>query len=115
MGAGADNLVNTELWNSPVIITNSKGISVTPLAEFVVCVMLMFVTRAPLCFELKQKKQWTRFLRTDLHDKTVGIVGLGAIGQEVARLSKAMGMRVFAMRRTSISGEQVPHVDSNVF
>jgi D-2-hydroxyacid dehydrogenase (NADP+) len=111
MGAGADKLANMEFWKSPIILTNSKGISATPLAEFVVCVMLMFVTRAPLCFELKQKKQWTRFLRTDLHDKTVGIVGLGAIGQEVARLSKAMGMRVLAMRRSSLSGEQVPHVD----
>ena len=111
MGAGADKLVNSELWKSPVIITNSKGISATPLAEFVVCMMLMFVTRAPLCFEMKQKKQWTRFLRTDLYDKIVGIVGLGAIGQEVARLSKAMGMRVYAMRRSSISGEQVPNVD----
>ena len=110
MGVGVDKLVN-DIWKSPVILTNSRGISCTPLAEFVICMMLMFVTRAPLCFELKQKKQWTRFLRTDLHDKTVGIVGLGAIGQEVARLSKAMGMRVFAMRRSSISGEQFPHVD----
>jgi D-2-hydroxyacid dehydrogenase (NADP+) len=111
MGAGVDNLANTELWKSSVILTNAKGLSVTPLAEFVICMMLMFVTRAPLCFELKQKKQWMRFLRTDLHDKTVGIVGLGAIVREVARLSKAMGMRVLAMRRSSISGEQVPHVD----
>jgi D-2-hydroxyacid dehydrogenase (NADP+) len=110
MGAGADKLA-FELWDSPVILTNSRGISVTPLAEFVVCMMLMFVTRAPLCFELKQKKQWTRFLRTDLHGKTVGIVGLGAIGQEVARLSKAMGMRVIAMRRSSVSREEVPDVD----
>jgi phosphoglycerate dehydrogenase-like enzyme len=111
MGAGVDKLVNEELWNSPIILTNSSGISATPLAEFVLCMMLMFVTRAPYCFELKQKKEWTRFLRTDLHGKTVGIIGLGSIGREVARLSKAMGMKVLAMSRSSVPGGQAPHVD----
>jgi len=110
MGVGPEKLRNSDIWKSSVILTNARGVSATPLAEFVLCMMLMFVTRAPLCFELKRKKQWDRFLRTDLQGKTVGIIGLGSIGREVARLSKAMGMRVLAMRRSSIAGEQAPNV-----
>jgi phosphoglycerate dehydrogenase-like enzyme len=47
----------------------------------------------------QKRGQWTRRVATPLNGKTLGILGLGAIGQEVARLAVALGMRVIGTRR----------------
>ncbi len=100
MSAGVDRFLDNEFRQSSVIMTNVSGVHATPSSEFVLKLMLMFVKQAPLCFYLKQEKQWKRFTPTVVRSKTVGIVGLGSIGQEVARLAKAFGMRVVATRRS---------------
>jgi phosphoglycerate dehydrogenase-like enzyme len=100
MSAGVDRLRDTDIWHSHVMITGVSGIHATPIGEFVLELMLMFAKGASRCFQMKQKREWQRFLPTVLCGKTVGIIGLGHIGQEVARLSKAFGMRVIATRRS---------------
>jgi D-2-hydroxyacid dehydrogenase (NADP+) len=102
--AGVDRFLNPELVNSNVVLTNVSGIHSTPIGEFVMEMMLMFVKKAPECFEMKQKHEWQRFTPAVLRGKTVGIIGLGSIGQEVARLAKAFGMKVIATRRTAKTG-----------
>jgi len=109
--AGVDGFIDNELRQSPVIMTNTSGIHAIPIAEFVVSFMLMFVKQAPRYFDLKQKKQWQRPIPDILYSRTVGIVGLGRIGREVARLSKAFGMRVIATRRSAKSGARARNVD----
>jgi len=101
MSAGVDRFLDDELRQSSVIMTSVSGMHATPIGEIVLELMLMFVKQAPLCFQLKQERQWKRFMPTVLHSKTVGIVGLGNIGREVARLAKAFGMRVVATRRSA--------------
>jgi D-2-hydroxyacid dehydrogenase (NADP+) len=98
--AGVDRYLTEEFKRSNIILTNASGIHATPIGEFVVSLMLMFTKNAPLFFDAKQKKQWLRSPGTVLRGKTVGIVGLGSIGQEVARLCKAFRMRVIATRRS---------------
>jgi phosphoglycerate dehydrogenase-like enzyme len=49
--------------------------------------------------EDQKRRQWTRRVATPLNGKTLGILGLGAIGQEVARLAVALGMHVIGTRR----------------
>ena len=111
MYAGVDRLLDSEFRRSPVILTNVSGLHATPIGEFVLEMMLMFAKRAPLCFELKQKKQWQGFWPSVLRGKTVGILGLGSIGKEVARLSKAFGMRVIATRRSARRAGRARNVD----
>lgn len=112
MSAGVDRfLEDEELRNSRVVLTNVSGIHAVPIGEFVISLMLMFAKGAPRCFEMKQRRQWGRFIPTVLRSKTVGIVGLGSIGREVARLAKAFGMRVVAMRRTSQKSGRARYVD----
>jgi phosphoglycerate dehydrogenase-like enzyme len=111
MSAGVDRFLAGELRQSSVMLTNVSGIHATPIAEFVISFMLMFVKQAPLYFDLKQKKRWQRVTPAVLRSKTVGIVGLGSIGREVARLSKAFGMRVIATRRSAKSGMRARNVD----
>ena len=111
MSAGVDRFLDGGFRRSPVVLTNVSGIHATPIGEFVLEQMLMFAKNAPLCFDLKQKKQWRRYTPTVLRGKTVGIIGLGSIGQEVARLSKAFRMRVVATRRSARRTTRARNVD----
>lgn len=111
-GAGVDDFLDSDIIESSVIVTNASGgkyaISV---AECVLEMMLMFVKKMPLDFQLKQERKWKTFSLTVLHSKTVGIVGLGSIGRRVARLSKVFGMRVLATRRSTRSTTRTRNVD----
>ncbi len=111
MSAGVDRFLDTGLRQSPAILTNVSGIHATPIGEFVLEQMLMFAKGAARCFEMKQNKQWGRFTSTVLRGKTVGVIGLGEIGREVARLSKAFGMRVIATRRSTKRETRARNVD----
>ena len=97
--AGVDMHLTDEIIKSTITMTNVSGLHAIPVAEFVLCEMLMFAKGAPQCFQMKQDKQWKylSFVPLVLHSKTVGIVGLGNIGREIARLSKAFGMRVLGV------------------
>lgn len=101
MSAGVERFLDSDMLGSKVIMTNVSGIHAAPISEFVLEMMLMFAKQAPFCFQLKQQKQWGRFVPSLLRSKTVGIVGMGNIGREVARLSKAFGMRVLATRKSA--------------
>jgi phosphoglycerate dehydrogenase-like enzyme len=109
--AGVDRFLDDEFRRSSVIITNVSGIHATPIGEFVLGLMLMFAKQAPSCFHMKQERQWKPFMPTVLHSKTVGIVGLGSIGREVARLAKSFGMRVVATRRSARQSKRARYVD----
>ncbi len=112
MSAGVDRfLEDEEFRKSKVVLTNVSGIHGVPIGEFVLGMMLMFAKQAPLCFQLKQQRQWGRFVPTVLRSKTVGIVGLGSIGREVARLAKAFRMRVVATRRSARGAGRARYVD----
>ncbi len=113
MSAGVD-AISEELRRSSVLITNVSGIHAVPIAEFVLLDMLMFVKRAPLHFRLKQDKRYERFYPETLEGKTVGIIGLGSIGREIARLAKVFRMRVIGTSRSAKTGAKARHVDTVV-
>jgi phosphoglycerate dehydrogenase-like enzyme len=97
MSAGADGLAKTEIWQSQITITGVSGIHATPISEYVLGAMLMFVKKSAQYFQMKQKRQNQRITPQLLRGQTVGIIALGHIGREVARLAKAFGMRVLAV------------------
>jgi len=112
MLAGVDHILDNDIVKSPVILTNMSGIHATPVSEVALEMILMFAKQASLCFHLKQEKRWQRFIPVLLRSKTVGIVGLGSIGKEVARLAKAFGMRVVATRRSAKRVARARYVDT---
>lgn len=118
--AGVDSFLrDTEFRNSPVRLTNSSGVAAVSMAEFVIHDMLMFVKRARWCFELQKEHQWKKSTMNkkivnptdDLCSKTIGIVGLGDIGREVARLAKGFNMKVMATRRSTKVISHTKNVD----
>ena len=109
--AGVDRHQGTEIWRSKVILTGVSGIHATPISEFVLGQMLMLAKNTPLSFKMKQTREWQRYMVHTLRGKTVGIIGLGHIGREVARLAKAFGMKVIATRRSAKQAGKARNVD----
>jgi len=110
MSAGIDPMPEA-IRKSRIRIVNAGGLHGTPMGEMVLEMMLMFAKDAPACFQMKQARQWKRFRPALLKGQTAGILGLGAVGGEIARLCKAFGMTVIGIRRFGRSGESVPNVD----
>ena len=79
-----------------IAITTSAGAVSVVVAEQVICYMTMFSRRMLHALEQQRKHLWRRYGAYELCGQTVGIVGLGAIGSRVARLCRAMEMRVIA-------------------
>ncbi len=98
--AGADR-VDPELIRGGLTFTTVSGLHAVPIAEFVLAYMLMFEKGWPRLWRSQMARVYDRtVIPRNLAGKTVGIVGMGAIGAECARLSKALGCRVLGMRRS---------------
>jgi len=108
---GVDRVLDDEFRNSRVMMTCMSGCHETTIGEFVLMLMLMFVKQAPRSFHQKQSGRWKWFPVGVLRSKTVGIVGLGRIGRELARLCQTFGMRVVATRRSARKVTRARNVD----
>ena len=101
--AGVDQLLGHPLLRS-VILTTSSGIHAPAMAEYILMMILAFAHHLPRMIEHQQRAEWPQqrwamFVPQELRDATVGIVGYGSIGREAARLARAFGMRVLALKR----------------
>lgn len=79
------------------VFTKASGVHGQPLAEFALMVMLMFRKGLLRVIRDQSRKHWERYAGTDLEGSTVVIVGLGAVGREIARVCKALRMRVIGV------------------
>ncbi|VBB05864.1 Hypothetical protein LUCI_1075 [Lucifera butyrica] len=98
--AGVEGLLFPELQQSDIIITNSKGIHGIPVSEHVLSLLLAFTRGINLFIRQQQNKTWERVRTDELYEKTIGIIGLGSIGREIAKKAKCLGMHVLATKRT---------------
>ncbi len=98
--AGLDRAARSGLIESDLMVTNASGLHATPIGEYVLLSMLMFCKGGHRFVRAQDRGEWVRYMPQELYGKTVGVVGLGHIGEEVARLSKAFGCRVLATRRS---------------
>jgi phosphoglycerate dehydrogenase-like enzyme len=101
--AGADALTPVALA-SGVRFTTTAGFNAVPIAEYVLGCMVMFSKGWPRLARNQAAHGWERIPVTTLVGKTVGIVGFGHIGAEVAKRAKAFGCRIVATRRSFTSG-----------
>lgn len=99
LSAGVENLLSPELQTMDTILTNSKGIHGIPVSEHVFALMLAFTRGLNFFIRHQEKRLWQRSHVDEIHDKTVGIIGLGSIGREIAKKAKGLGMNVVATKR----------------
>lgn len=102
--AGVDSLKDDELWQSDVLITTASGVHAVNMAQYALTQILAWAHRVPNWFKYKQTKQWgdsrwDTFVPQELHDKTLGILGYGSIGRELARLAKPFGCKILVTKR----------------
>jgi phosphoglycerate dehydrogenase-like enzyme len=100
LGAGVDGFPFDALGERP--LTCSRGAAAPAIAEWVLAVMLAFEKSLPETWIHAPPAQWNVASLGMLAGRTVGLVGLGAIGTEVARRALAFDARVVAFRRTEL-------------
>jgi D-2-hydroxyacid dehydrogenase (NADP+) len=94
LGTGLDNLIDQPALRKDVIVTNTRGIQGTPVSEAALAGMLTLARGLRRVIIAQDERQWRRFPAQLLHDKTVGIFGVGQIAEILAPKCKAFGMRV---------------------
>ncbi len=105
-----ETLCLPELFSRGVMVSNTRSVQAVPIAEHVLAVVLAFAKQLPLVLEHQRHANWAQNEFTGprlpwlLRGRTLGLIGVGTIGAEIAARAKAFGMRVIAMRRRAGHG-----------
>ncbi|WP_445488666.1 D-2-hydroxyacid dehydrogenase [Niallia sp. 03133] len=107
--AGVNSLPLDELAAKDIRVTSANGVHSFPISETVFALMLSLTRNIHTYVKNQQQKIWDdKELTLEIHEKTIGIIGVGAIGQETAKIAKAFGMKVIGVRH---SGKEADFVD----
>jgi phosphoglycerate dehydrogenase-like enzyme len=109
--AGVDALAGHPLLASAIPLTTTSGVHAATIAEYAVTVLLALAHRVPRMVEWQRRgtwppdeQRWPLFVPSEVRGATLGIVGYGSIGRELARIAKtAFAMRVLACKRDPTS------------
>lgn len=108
MSVGVDTLLNDDIRNSDIVVTNSKGCTSIPIAEHALAMMMALSRGVPEMVRNQTERKWGGVTVTELSKATVGIIGYGEIGFELAKRCKALDMRVVGCRRHPGKTKMVP-------
>lgn len=97
--AGIDKILTPEVLTSSVPMTNGRGLFRRALAEWTVGAMVHFAYDFRRLLRQQAAAKWEGFDHPTLFGKTIGIIGFGAIGREIAVRAKAFDMRITMLRR----------------
>ncbi|WP_458119771.1 D-2-hydroxyacid dehydrogenase [Paenibacillus sp. Z6-24] len=107
--AGVDKMPMEQLEQKQVLLTSANGVHTIPISEQIFAYMLAFSRNLYRAVRNQEKHAWDESgTFTELHGKTIVIVGVGNIGAGTARLAKAFGMRTIGVRR---SGKEQDGID----
>ncbi|SER81647.1 Phosphoglycerate dehydrogenase [Gracilibacillus ureilyticus] len=107
--AGVNSLPLDRLIQNNVKLTSANGVHGYPISETIFALMLALTRKIHTYVRQQKEKTWHKAdIKLEIHQKTIGILGVGAIGRETARISKAFGMKVLGMRH---SGKNIEDVD----
>ncbi|WP_174732523.1 D-2-hydroxyacid dehydrogenase [Mesobacillus harenae] len=100
MSAGLERMPLNLCEDRGILVTNARGIHKVPMAEFTLGIMLHHVKQMGTLLSQQQDQNWNRKIPMgELYGKTLLILGVGAIGGEIARLGKALQMKTIGVNR----------------
>lgn len=106
--AGIDRYIDEPVVNKTGLqITTLSGAATPQMAEYVLAMLLALSRKLPAILSYQKKPEWPkdrfeRFAPFELNGKTLGIVGYGSIGRQVARLLQPFGMTILATKRNAM-------------
>lgn len=112
LSAGVDRLPFNKIKEKNIIVTNTRGIHKTQMAEYAISMLLQVYRDEKKIFQQEMNKEWNKSLNIqEITGKTILVAGTGAIGQEVARLAKAFRMATIGLSRRGLPAE---HFDETI-
>lgn len=107
--AGVNNTPLQTLEQKDILLTSANGVHAFPISETIFALMLGLTRKIHKYVKNQIEKKWHHAdMKLEIHEKTIGIIGVGAIGQETAKIAKAFGMKVLGVRH---SGKPADFVD----
>jgi phosphoglycerate dehydrogenase-like enzyme len=110
LSAGLDGMLFPELVESPVPLTNARGVFSDALGEFAIGAVLFFAKDFRRLVRNQMAGAWEPFDVVTVRGQSMGIVGYGDVGRAVASRGHALGMKVLALRRRPEQSSQDPCV-----
>ena len=95
-GTGTDHVDLSAAKNANVIVSNTPGVAAVSVAEHTLALMMAAARQIPGNDSSMRAGEWPRGQMTQLNGKTLGLIGLGAIGQQTARIAAGIGMKLIA-------------------
>jgi phosphoglycerate dehydrogenase-like enzyme len=107
--AGVNSLPLDVLDSRNILVTSANGVHAFPISETIFGLMLGLTRKIHTYVKNQQARKWHHSgMKLEMHEKTIGIIGVGTIGKEVAKIAKAFDMKVIGIRH---SGKQQEFVD----
>ena len=111
VSAGVDHIRELPVWRSDITVTAAQGMHTVPMAEHCMSLLLALTRQVPALVRAQDNHEWIHHQRDlqfgELRGKTMGIVGWGKIGDGVAHLARAFGMRIIGTRWSVMVPTQV--------
>src|SRR5262245_35315410 len=101
LGTGVDGIVDSPHLAKDVLVTATRGIHGVPMSEAALMMMLALARDFRRTLAQQERRHWERFFPQLLFGKTVGILGVGLIAEDLAPRCRALGMNVIGISRTA--------------
>ncbi|MGC3873531.1 D-2-hydroxyacid dehydrogenase [Halomonas sp. GXIMD04776] len=108
LSAGVEKIWEMDFKKKHVLLTKSSGVNSVPMSEYALGAMLYFAKQFGRFHEQSQNKVWQREWLEELTGRTVVILGLGHVGQAIAKKASAFDMRIVGMQRRP---RRIPGID----
>ena len=105
VSAGVEHLPLSRMAERGVLLTNSAGAYAPAMTEYAIAAMIMLARNLPSWLEGQRERRWLdedSFDAAVLRGKRLGVVGYGAVGRELATAARALGMEVWATKRSPL-------------
>lgn len=99
-GAGVNHIDIQAATDHGVVVTNAVGANAQSTAELCITMMFALARHIPAMHSSVLSGAWKGTIGSEIYGKTLGVIGFGTIGSRVARMGKALGMKVIAYNRS---------------
>ncbi|MCM3082046.1 D-2-hydroxyacid dehydrogenase [Brevibacillus invocatus] len=112
LSAGVDRVPLASLKERGILLTCMRGIHAIQMSEMALNFMLQWVRQSHVFLKQQQEMRWNPNVQTsELYEKTLGVIGAGAIGEQIARKAKAFDMKTIGYNQ---SGRELDSFDEIV-